>query len=101
MALKSEDFVKAAMLGAVRCQDHVQARPTPTPVIVSATRHSWAILSSAALGSCFGVQPPWPEWGAMVSEAKDLCLSTQHDYPPGMRFPRCAQLHFVRRRATP
>ena len=79
MALKSEDFVKAA--GALGCSDarimfrHILPNVL-TPVIVSATLGiPGAILSSASLGFLgFGVQPPTPEWGAMVSEAKDFIL---------------------------
>ena len=79
MALKSEDFVKAA--SALGCSDarimfrHILPNVL-TPVIVSATLGiPGAILSSASLGFLgFGVQPPTPEWGAMVSEAKDFIL---------------------------
>lgn len=79
MALKSEDFIKAA--SALGCSDarimfrHILPNVL-TPVIVSATLGiPGAILSSASLGFLgFGVQPPTPEWGAMVSEAKDFML---------------------------
>jgi peptide/nickel transport system permease protein len=45
-----------------------------TPVIVTATFGiPEAILASAALGFLgLGVQPPTPEWGAMISEGKDF-----------------------------
>jgi len=79
MALKSEDFVKAAR--AMGCTDarimfrHILPNVL-TPVIVSATLGiPGAILSSASLGFLgFGVQPPNPEWGSMVSQAKDFML---------------------------
>ncbi|MCR4427179.1 MAG: ABC transporter permease [Firmicutes bacterium] len=79
LSLKSEDFVQAAR--ALGCGDarimfrHILPNVL-TPVIVSATLGiPGAILSSAALGFLgFGVQPPTPEWGAMVSEAKDFIL---------------------------
>ncbi len=79
MALKTEDFFKAA--SALGCSDarimfrHILPNVL-TPVIVSATLGiPGAILSSASLGFLgFGVQPPTPEWGAMVSEAKDFIL---------------------------
>ncbi len=79
IALKSEDFIKAA--SALGCSDarimfrHILPNVL-TPVIVSATLGiPGAILSSASLGFLgFGVQPPTPEWGAMVSEAKDFIL---------------------------
>ncbi|MEA4884212.1 MAG: ABC transporter permease [Clostridia bacterium] len=79
MSLKSEDFIKSAR--ALGCSDarimfrHILPNVL-TPVIVSATLGiPGAILSSASLGFLgFGVQPPTPEWGAMVSEAKDFML---------------------------
>lgn len=79
IALKTEDFIKAA--SALGCSDtrimfrHILPNVL-TPVIVSATLGiPGAILSSASLGFLgFGVQPPTPEWGAMVSEAKDFIL---------------------------
>jgi len=79
MAQKSEDFVKAATamgLSDARIMFRHILPNVLTPVIVSATLGiPGAILSSAALGFLgFGVQPPWPEWGAMVSEAKDFML---------------------------
>lgn len=45
-----------------------------TPVIVTATFGiPEAILASAALGFLgLGVQPPTPEWGAMIAEGKDF-----------------------------
>ncbi|MEW5867182.1 MAG: ABC transporter permease [Bacillota bacterium] len=77
LSLKTTDFVAAAR--ATGCGDlrimfrHILPN-TLTPVIVSATLGiPSAILASAALGFLgFGVQPPTPEWGAMVSEGKDF-----------------------------
>lgn len=79
LSLKTTDFVAAAR--ATGCGDlrimfrHILPN-TLTPVIVSATLGiPSAILASAALGFLgFGVQPPTPEWGAMVSEGKDFIL---------------------------
>ena len=79
LSLKTTDLVQAAR--AMGCGDarimfkHVLPNVL-TPVIVSATLGiPSAILSSAALGFLgFGVQPPTPEWGAMVSEGKDFIL---------------------------
>ncbi|MGE5573650.1 MAG: ABC transporter permease [Bacillota bacterium] len=79
LSLKTTDLVQAAR--ATGCGDarimfkHVLPNVL-TPVIVSATLGiPSAILSSAALGFLgFGVQPPTPEWGAMVSEGKDFIL---------------------------
>jgi peptide/nickel transport system permease protein len=79
LSLKSSEFVQAAK--ATGCTDariifkHVLPN-TMTPVIVQATLGiPGAILSSASLGFLgFGVQPPIPEWGSMVSEGKDFIM---------------------------
>lgn len=79
LSLKSSEFVSAAK--ATGCADariifkHILPN-TMTPVIVQATLGiPGAILSSASLGFLgFGVQPPTPEWGSMVSEGKDFMM---------------------------
>ncbi len=79
LSLKSQDFVSAAR--ATGCGDariifrHILPN-TLTPIIVQATLGiPGAILSSASLGFLgFGVQPPTPEWGSMVSEGKDFIM---------------------------
>ncbi|MCR4403591.1 MAG: ABC transporter permease [Firmicutes bacterium] len=79
LSIKTTEFVQAAMAegcGDMRIMFRHILPNTLTPVIVSATLGiPSAILSSAALGFLgFGVQPPTPEWGAMVSEGKDFIL---------------------------
>lgn len=79
LSLKSSDFVSAAR--ATGCGDariifkHILPN-TMTPIIVQATLGiPNAILSSASLGFLgFGVQPPTPEWGSMVSQGKDYIM---------------------------
>ncbi|OQB46348.1 MAG: Glutathione transport system permease protein GsiD [Firmicutes bacterium ADurb.Bin153] len=79
LSLKSSEFVSAAR--ATGCSDsriifkHILPN-TLTPIIVQATLGiPGAILSSASLGFLgFGVQPPTPEWGSMVSEGKDFIM---------------------------
>ncbi len=58
------------------------------PIIVQVTRSvSGTILTAAGLSYLgLGVQPPRPEWGAMLSEARDVMLN----YPYLMIFPGCA-----------
>jgi len=79
LSLRSIDYIRAAR--AVGCGDgriifrHILPN-TVTPIIVQATLGlPSAILSSAALGFLgFGVQPPTPEWGSMMSEGKEYIL---------------------------
>jgi peptide/nickel transport system permease protein len=58
------------------------------PIIVQVTRSiSNTILIAAGLSYLgLGVQPPRPEWGAMLSEAREVMLH----YPYLMLFPGCA-----------
>jgi peptide/nickel transport system permease protein len=79
LSLRGIDYIRAAR--AVGCSDrriifrHILPN-TITPIIVQATLGlPSAILSSAALGFLgFGVQPPTPEWGSMMSEGKEYIL---------------------------
>ena len=53
-----------------------EADPTLGPLIVQATlSFSNAILDAAALGFLgMGAQPPTPEWGTMLAEAREFIL---------------------------
>lgn len=50
------------------------------PVIVQATMSVGSMIINAAAMSFLGmgIQPPAPEWGAMLSEGKDYMLTTPH-----------------------
>ena len=50
------------------------------PIIVQATMGiAGTILSAAGLSYMgMGIQPPSPEWGAMLSEARDYMRTTPH-----------------------
>ncbi len=58
------------------------------PIIVNVTMSiASMILSAAALSFVgMGVQPPRPEWGAMLSDAREF----MRDYPYMLIFPGCA-----------
>ncbi len=60
------------------------------PIIVNVTMSiSSMILSAAALSFVgMGVQPPKPEWGAMLSDAREF----MRDYPHMLIFPGCSIL---------
>jgi peptide/nickel transport system permease protein len=77
LALREMDYVEAARASGVGSWRIMLRHILPnalTPILVTATFGiPEAILASAALGFLgLGVQPPTPEWGAMVSESKDF-----------------------------
>lgn len=77
LALRDVDYVEAARASGVGSWRIMLRHILPnalTPLLVTATFGiPEAILASAALGFLgLGVQPPTPEWGAMVSESKDF-----------------------------
>lgn len=79
LTLRSRDFVEAARAGGASTPRVMFRTVLPnalTPIIVTATFGvPQAILALAALGFLgLGVQPPAPEWGTMVSEAKNYLL---------------------------
>ena len=79
LTLRSRDFVEAARAGGASTPRVMFRTILPnalTPIIVTATFGvPQAILALAALGFLgLGVQPPAPEWGTMVSEAKNYLL---------------------------
>lgn len=74
LVLRETDYVEAARAAGVGPGRIMLRHILPnalTPILVTATFGiPEAILASAALGFLgLGVQPPTPEWGAMVSEA--------------------------------
>lgn len=83
LSVKEEPYVEAALaLGARR--RHVLRRHVwpnvSSPVIVQATLTlPILVLSASALSFLgLGVQPPTPEWGAMLNEAKDYMRTAPH-----------------------
>ncbi len=77
LALKSMDFTEGAQaIGAAPARillNHILRNALP-PLIVQATLTAGAVILSAASLSFLGlgVQPPLPEWGAMMSTGRDL-----------------------------
>ncbi len=76
MAELARDYVTASRMagaGTARLMFHTVLPNCLAPLIVATTLgFSSAILEAAALGFLgLGVQPPQPEWGAMLSSARD------------------------------
>lgn len=79
MAEKTKDYVTAARIsgaGPFRLMFRTILPNCTAPLIVQATlSFSNAILDAAALGFLgMGAQPPAPEWGTMLAEAREFIL---------------------------
>lgn len=77
---KEKDYVTAAKIGGVKAIHLMFFTILPnclSPLIVQAAlSFSNAILDAAALGFLgMGAQPPKPEWGTMLAEAREFILS--------------------------
>jgi dipeptide transport system permease protein len=77
---KGKDYVIAARVagaGPVRLMTRTILPNCLAPLIVQGTlSFSTAILDAAALGFLgLGAQPPTPEWGTMLAEAREFILS--------------------------
>ncbi len=76
---RSKDYVTASRVAGAGLMRQMFINVLPNclgPVIVQATlSFSSAILDAAALGFLgMGAQPPTPEWGSMLANARDLIL---------------------------
>jgi peptide/nickel transport system permease protein len=83
LAIREEEYIMAAKALGERDFNIIirYVLPNCTPVIVvqSTLRFGLSILTAAGLGFLgIGVQPPLPEWGLMVSEAKDFLLTSPY-----------------------
>ncbi|MGE0210880.1 MAG: ABC transporter permease subunit [Parvibaculaceae bacterium] len=79
MSEKTRDYVTAAKVAGVRPMRLMLSTILPNcmaPLIVQAAlSFSTAILDAAALGFLgMGAQPPTPEWGTMLAEAREFIL---------------------------
>ena len=93
LAELTKDYVTAAKVAGVRRFRQMMRTVLPNcmaPLIVQAALGvSDAILEAAGLGFLgLGAQPPTPEWGSMLADARDLIQS----HPHVMAFPGLAIL---------
>jgi len=96
LALKEREFVTAARAIGVRETGILFRHILPNcigPVIVQATINvGTAILSAASLSFLgVGVQPPTPEWGAMLSQSRLYIMTAPH----AVTFPGVAIMSVV------
>ena len=77
LSVKQRDYVQAAAaLGMGRARmlfRHVLPNVVPSIVVVASLQFSQFIVAEAAISFLgFGVQPPPPAWGSMLSESRDF-----------------------------
>jgi len=77
LSVKQRDFVQAAAaLGTSRPRilfRHILPNVAPSIIIVASLQFSQFIVAEAAISFLgFGVQPPTPAWGSMLSESRDF-----------------------------
>ncbi len=77
LSVKQRDYVQAAAaLGMGRARilfGHVLPNVAPSIIIVASLQFSQFIVAEAAISFLgFGVQPPTPAWGSMLSESRDF-----------------------------
>jgi peptide/nickel transport system permease protein len=80
LAVRSTDYVEAAVAGgATRLRvlvRHVLPNSAAPVLVLAALDLGGAILAVSALSFLgFGVQPPTPEWGALVAQGRDYLAS--------------------------
>ena len=76
LSVKQRDYVQAASalgMGRMRLMfRHVLPNVAPSIVVVASLQFSSFIVAEAAISFLgFGVQPPTPAWGSMLSESRD------------------------------
>ena len=77
LSVKERDYVHAAAaLGVGRARllfRHVLPNVAPSIVVVASLQFSQFVVAEAAISFLgFGVQPPTPAWGSMLSESRDF-----------------------------
>ncbi|MBV9169139.1 MAG: ABC transporter permease [Chloroflexi bacterium] len=102
LSLKAEDYVLAARtIGANRARlmlTHLLPNAM-APIIVYATLGvAGSLLTAAGLGFLgLGVQPPTPEWGAMLSDGREYVISAPYlvTFPGLLIFLTVLALNFI------
>ncbi len=77
LSVKQRDYVQAAAaLGMSRTRlmvRHVLPNVAPSIIVVASLQFSSFIVAEAAISFLgFGIQPPTPAWGSMLSESRDF-----------------------------
>ncbi|MGH7275680.1 MAG: ABC transporter permease [Candidatus Rokuibacteriota bacterium] len=77
LSVKQRDYVQAATaLGTGRARllfRHILPNVAPSIIVVASLQFSSFIVAEAAISFLgFGIQPPTPAWGSMLSESRDF-----------------------------
>ncbi|WP_445491361.1 nickel ABC transporter permease subunit NikC [Niallia sp. 03133] len=80
MSLKERNFVAAAKISGTShwkiIRNHLIPNALPPIVVMGTLEMGWAIMDISALSFLgLGIQPPTPEWGAMIHEGKSYIRS--------------------------
>src|SRR5256885_648024 len=98
LSVKQRDYVHAAAaLGVGRPRllfRHVLLNVAPSIIVVASLQFSQFVVAEAAISFLgFGVQPPTPAWGSMLSESRDfLYVAWWLGAFPGAALPRSVTL---------
>ena len=102
LSLKSRDFVDAArLLGATRTRimlRHLLPNCLAPIIVYSTLGVAGSLLTAAGLGFLgLGVQPPTPEWGAMLSAGREYILQAPYlvTFPGLLIFVTVLSLNFI------
>lgn len=80
LILKEKNFITAAIINGSSqwkiIRQHLIPNILPPVVVIGTLEMGWAIMDISALSFLgLGVQPPMPEWGAMIHEGKSYIRS--------------------------
>jgi nickel transport system permease protein len=75
LSLKEQNFIAAAKISGSSqwkiIKNHIVPNVLPSLVVMGTLEMGWAIMDISAMSFLgLGVQPPTPEWGAMIHEGK-------------------------------
>ena len=93
LELRRREFVEAALgLGARDrrvVMRHILPNSLPPVIVQTSLRMATVLLTASGLGFLgLGVQPPSPEWGAMLANARDYLFEAPHvTLAPGLAIP--------------
>lgn len=83
LSVKEREYVKVAQLSGASAPAvivrHILPANIPALIVLGTIGLAKAVIAVSALGFLgFGVQPPDPEWGALLMEGKEYILSAPH-----------------------
>ncbi len=95
LSVRGRSYVRAAQFAGVRTWcilwRHILPACFPQVIVLATVGLAKAVLAISALGFLgFGIQPPAPEWGALLLEGRNYLLTAPHlSLYPGMVIMLC------------